>query len=35
MDQTLFGEKFSHHERDIDMYFEDAAREAGAEQAFQ
>lgn len=31
MDQTLFGEKFSHHGRDADTDFEDAAREAGAE----
>lgn len=31
MDQTLFGEKFSHHKRDIDIYFEGAALEAGSE----
>lgn len=31
MDQILFGEKFSHHEKDIDLDFEDARME----QAFQ
>lgn len=35
MDQILFGEKFSHHEKDIDLDFEDAGIEAGTEQAFQ
>ena len=35
MDQTLFWEKFSHREKYIDIYFEDAATEAGTEEPFQ
>lgn len=34
MDQILFGEKFSHHEKDTDVDFEDAGKEAGTERDF-